>query len=211
MPDIDLLGWLVAHLVRYGPGVLFLVCLLETAIFAGLLLPVGALIAFSAMLATRGVFEPHEVVFAAVFGALVGDQLGFIVGRWFVAAARPAQGRVATIWRAALEQAELLIRSRGLLGLTVARTIPFVRTIMPWFSGRAGVSWPRFFIFDTLGVLLWAGIYVGGGFLAGEGWKQVAAEFGEIAGVIALVAFGVLLVLAHRYRRLTRARAGGEG
>lgn len=206
MPDSELLAWLMDYLVRYGPVVLFIVCLLETAIFAGLVLPVGALIAFSAMLATRGVFEPHEVVFAAVAGALTGDQLGFVVGRWFVAAARPAGGRVATVWRAALDRVDRLIRSRGLLGLTVARTIPFVRTIMPWFAGRAGVGWPRFFLFDSLGVLLWSTIYVGGGFLAGEGWKRVVTEFGEIAGLVVVISILLALVLLRRYRRTPRMR-----
>jgi membrane-associated protein len=203
MPDNSLLEWLSGHLVRFGPGVLFLICLLETAIFAGLILPVGALIAFAAMLSARGVFDPGEVIMVALLGALVGDQLGFIVGRWFIAGASPPRGEVARVWRGALARTESLVRSRGGIGVATARAIPFVRTVMPWFAGRSGMGWGRFLIFDSLGVCLWGTIYIGGGFLAGESWRQVAGQFGEIAGAaVALVAIlAFLFALVPRWLR----------
>lgn len=208
MPESDLLLWLSAHLVALGPGVLFVTCLLETAIFAGLVLPVGALIAFAAMLASRGLMDPGQVVAAAFFGALIGDQLGFVVGRWFVSGARPPQGKVARIWRGAMAQTEALIRERGLVGISVSRAIPFARTIMPWFAGRSGVAWGRFFLFDLLGVTLWGSIYIGGGFLAGEGWRQLAGLFGEVVGgvVILVVAVGAVALARGWVRRAMSQR-----
>lgn len=193
MARSELLVWLSDYLVALGPGVLFVTCLLETAIFAGLVLPVGALIAFAAMLASRGVMDPEQVAAAAFFGALIGDQLGFVVGRWFVSGAQPPGGGIARIWRGALAQTEGLVRDRGLLGITVSRAIPFVRTLMPWFAGRSGVGWGRFLLFDFLGVVLWGAIYIGGGLIAGAGWRQLAGLVGEIAGgvVAVLVVIGV--------------------
>lgn len=213
MLESELLEWLSAHMVRLGPGVLFVACLLETAVFAGLVLPVGALIAFASMLAARGLFDPAEVVAAAFTGALIGDQLGFIVGRWFISAARPPRGNIAKVWRRALLGAEHLVRERGLLGVSAARTIPFVRTIMPWFAGRSGMVWWRFLLFDFMGVMLWASVYVGGGFAAGAGWHHVSARFGEAAGAVVLTA-AVLAVLAlsRRWiRDLLRRRSAGPG
>jgi membrane-associated protein len=189
----ELLSWLADHLVAFGPGVLFAVCLLETAVFAGLVLPVGALIAFSAMLAARGLMDPGLIAVAALGGAFLGDQAGFAVGRWFVSAARPrGGGRIVRVWRGALSRTERLIRRHGLLGVSAARAIPFVRTLMPWFAGRSRVPWGRFLAFDALGILLWGAIYLGGGFLVGEGWRQIAAEYGEPVGLVAIL----MLVLA---------------
>ena len=198
---------LSAYLVRYGPIVLFLACLLETAIFAGLVLPIGALIAFSAMLSSRGLFEPWTVAAAAIGGAVAGDQLGFAIGRFWARAARPSS-RVARIWGAALAYTEALIIGRRHIGIAIARVIPFVRTVLPWFAGRSGVSWARFFVFDMAGVAVWAAIYVGGGFAAGEGWRKVASEFGEIAGAILVVAAIAAFVLLNRRLagRLVRRR-----
>jgi membrane-associated protein len=209
----ELLYWLSDYLVALGPGVLFVVCLLETAVFAGLVLPVGALIAFAAMLAARGLMDPGQIITAALAGAFVGDQVGFAVGRWFLTGARPRAGRITRIWRTALARTEKLVRRRGLLGVTAARGIPFVRTIMPWFAGRSGITWGRFLVFDFLGVLLWGTIYLGGGFLAGEGWRQVAGRFGETAGVVALlVGIGLFMVLtAGVARRVMRSRARWNG
>src|SRR5690606_24788735 len=196
MPETDILAWLTQALVRYGAGVLFVACLLETAIFAGLIVPVGALIAFSAMLSSRGVFAPAEIVSAALLGAIAGDQLGFVVGRWFVSSAQPPSGRIARIWSTTLARTDSLVRKRGLLGVSAARAIPFVRTIMPWFAGRSGIAWARFFLFDLPGVALWRAIDIGGAFRAGECWRQAAGRYGELAGaVVAILLLLTFLVL----------------
>jgi membrane-associated protein len=211
MPVSDLLALLSHHLVRLGPGVLFVVCLLETALFAGLILPVGALIAFAAMLASRGLFDPTEVALVALAGAFIGDQLGFVVGRWFVLRAQPPRGEIATLWGTALRKTEALVRSRGFVGIAAARPIPFVRTIMPWFAGRSGVPWSRFVLYDTIGIILWGAIYIGGGFLAGESWRQIASRYGEEAGAILVVAGIVIFALLSRGwlgRILARRRNG---
>lgn len=200
MAQSELLQWLGQHLVALGPGVLLVTCLLETAVFAGLVLPVGALIAFAAMLASRGLMDPTQVAAAALTGALIGDQLGFVVGRWFIPGARPPRGSggIARIWRGALTQTESLVRDRGLLGISVSRAIPFVRTLMPWFAGRSGVVWGRFVVYDFLGVLLWGSIYIGGGFLAGESWRRLAGQFGEIVGGVLIIIVAIAVAALAR-------------
>jgi membrane protein DedA with SNARE-associated domain len=111
-------------------------------------------------------------------------------------------GRIGTLWASALGRTESLVRQRGVLGVTVARAIPFVRTMMPWFAGRSGMSWPRFLLFDALGVMLWGAIYIGGGFLAGRGWRGLVNVFGEVAGGALLVsAVLAALLLTRRYLR----------
>lgn len=215
MADSEIMQWLTQTLVRYGPVVLFISCLLETAIFIGLIVPVGALIAFSAMLASRGVFPAEQIMLVAFTGALMGDQLGFAVGRWFVTSAKPPRGRISRLWKGGLSRAEALIKGKGALGVSVARGIPFVRTIMPWFAGRTGMHWGRFFVFDVLGVLFWGLIYIGGGFLAGQGWSQVAAQFGEEVGAAAVLLALVIFLLGSRgwltrFVKLRRQRKVGR-
>ena len=208
MPALDLLQWLSDYLVRFGTGVLFVVCVLETAIFIGLILPVGGLIAVSAMLASRGLLDPMDVIAAALVGAVVGDQLGFAAGRWFVARSRPPKGKIARVWSAAISRTDTLLRRHGLLGITVARTVPFVRTIMPWFAGRSGVSWGRFTLYDLCGIFLWGTVYIGGGFLAGEGWQRVADQFGEGAGAVVVALLVLIMTFAGRgpFRRFMERR-----
>lgn len=212
MLQSDLLQWLSLHLVKLGPVVIFVACLLETAVFAGLILPVGALIAFAAVLSSRGLFDPAEVVAFALLGALAGDQIGFMVGRWFAPGPHPAGGGIATLWRGALRRTESLVRTRGILALTVARAIPFVRTVMPWFAGRSGITWWRFLLFDSLGVLLWGSIYTGSGFLVGAGWRELAARYGEVAGALLLAAalLAIIAILRTRIRRQIRRAAGHD-
>jgi membrane protein DedA with SNARE-associated domain len=51
-------------------------------------------------------------------------------------------------------------------------------------------------------VILWGTIYIGGGFLAGHGWRGLVSVFGEVAGGALLVsAVLAALLLARRYLR----------
>lgn len=211
MEESELLQWLVGNLILYGPAVLFVSCLLETAVFAGLILPVGTLIAFSAMLSSRGVFDPVVIVAVAFSGALVGDQVGFGVGRWFRGVARPRTGEIARLWRITLARTEILINNRGAFGITAARAVPFVRTVMPWFAGRSALGWGRFLFFDILGVLLWGTLYVGGGFLAGQGWGRMAGLLGEAAGAVVVIIVLIGIFLASRGWAWTRIRRATGG
>jgi membrane-associated protein len=102
------------------------------------------------------------------------------------------------------------VRRHGLLGVSAARAIPFVRTIMPWFAGRSRITWGRFILFDVLGVLFWATIYVGGGFLAGEGWRQMAARYGETAGAVAVALAVVAFLLITRKLAMRALRQRGR-
>ena len=52
-------------------------------------------------------------------------------------------------------------------------------------------------VVDLLGVALWGVIYIGGGFAAGMGWREVAREYGEVAGaVLAVVLIAGFLLLS---------------
>jgi membrane-associated protein len=203
-----LLYWLGERLVRVGPGLLFALCLLETAVFIGLAIPVGALIGVAALLAARGVFDFTDVALAATTGAIVGDQIGFAIGRWFVPTGRPARGTISGLWQGALRRTEALVRQRGLIGVSAARAIPFVRTIMPWFAGRSGMAWGRFTLFDLIGIALWAAVYLGGGYAAGYGWRTGVDRFGEMGGgALLLLAVIVALIGARAWtRHLLRRR-----
>lgn len=198
MDESALFDWLVEILTRHGPVVLFVACMLETTLFIGLIIPVGGLIAFSSMLSSRGVFSPEAVALSALVGAFLGDQLGFFIGRKFRNSATPGGGRLKKLWIGSVEGASRLLRGRGSAGIALARGIPFVRTIMPWLVGRSEIRYRTFLPFDLLGVGLWGAIYVGGGFLAGEGWREVAREFGELAGAIVAGLLLIALILITR-------------
>ena len=87
--------------------------------------------------------------------------------------------------------------ARQTLPDNVLRVVSFVRTIMPLAAGASGITYRRFLVFDAMGVALWASIYVGVGWLAGE----YGSSANGILGIVGIVvfAFAVRYVL-HKSR-----------
>lgn len=181
----------------------------ETCFITGLVVPAGVATAFGAFLAAEGHFPLADVVLFAGVGALLGDSIGFWVGRWGGGGLVRGRGRLGALARRQLPRTRELLDRHALFGVSVARLVPFVRTLMPMTAGASAVSYPRFLLFDLLGVAGWVAEYVAIGYLAGEGWRRVSGAVGTGWAVLFL-AVALAAWLAAR-RRALRDAAEGEG
>ena len=199
--------WLAADVIawvnRIGPPFLAVMAFLETAFLTGFFVPAGVALLFASFLASEGAVALPAVVLWAVGGAVTGDATGFWIGRRLRAGAGLEsrgwlQRVVATIDPRRLQ----VLRRTPIYSVSLARVIPFVRTLMPLSAGRSSLTFPRFLVYEAIGVFFWALSYVGGGYLAGESWRMVS---GWIGGFWAAV-FVVLLVLGSLGGRRARRR-----
>lgn len=200
-----LLQDIVRLLIDIGPWVVFAIALVETAAFVGLLIPAEATVIVAAFLADRGIFEVEAILAAALGGGLLGDQLGYFLGRYGGARMRRRPGRLIHFWQSDEAFAADLFRRHAGLAVAGARFISFVRTLMPWIAGASRMPYARFLIFDLLGVTGWAIGSVALGYLAGESWRVVAGAVGTASATIAGIVILALAVIALRRRRAARA------
>jgi membrane protein DedA with SNARE-associated domain len=199
----DILGLLVA----WGPWIVFLVAAAETAFFLGLVLPAEATVLLAGFLAAHGYFEVEHVLAATFFGGLAGDQAGYALGRFGGARLAAREGLTGRLWARYEPLAARLFRQRSWIGITLARFLSFVRTLMPWFAGMSRVRYRRFLAYDLLGVAGWAVGSVTLGVLAGESWRVIVGAFGTVGAAVLILAGGALGVAALRQRR-ERLRSG---
>lgn len=204
----DIIRWLT----EVGPSVVFFVTMTETAFFIGLLIPSEATVLVAAALAGRGTLSLAEVTAATLLGGLTGDQIGYVLGRFGGTRAAASGGRVGRMWARYEPRALSLFQKRALVAITLARFVSFVRTLMPWFAGMSRVPYPRFLLFDILGVLGWGLASVAAGYLAGESWSRVADALGVTSALImfGLIAGGVLLFMRARRGRTKRGDSTPE-
>jgi membrane protein DedA with SNARE-associated domain len=203
-----LLHDILALLVHWGPWIVFLVAAAETALFVGLLLPAEATVLLAAFLAGRGYFEVEHVLLATFFGGLTGDQIGYGLGRYGGVRLAARQGLTGRLWVRYERGAVTLFQRRSAIGITLARFISFVRTLMPWFAGMSRVPYRRFLAYDALGVAGWAGGSVALGVLAGGSWEIIVGIFGTLGTVVLLLLLGGLLLAALRQKAEQAAEEG---
>lgn len=149
---------ILAALSQYGSPALFLVV---TIAAVGVPLPITLLLIVTGSLVSQGAMNFWLAIGLAGAGSVIGDQIGYGVGRW---GGSELVDRFTRLLGGPerLEKAQLTARHWGGLGIFFSRWL--VTALGPWVnlaSGLAGYPWMRFLVWDALGEFLGALIYVG--------------------------------------------------
>ncbi len=187
-------------LLVLGPPLLFAMAMAETAIPLGLGVPAGVALSLASFLAMEGLLPWPGVLAAGALGALTGDSLGFWLGRRGSRLASRSSGFTARMVGRYGAVTKRIYGKSPLISVTLARTISFVRTLMPATAGMGNLTYPRFLAYDLCGVALWLALYVGVGVVAGESWKQASGILGTGWALLLVVGGTVAWLTARRHR-----------
>ncbi len=194
---VSLPPWLLLALV-------FLLPALEASLFLGLVFPGETIVVLGGVSAHGGHVSLVAVILLAVAGAIVGDQVGFHVGRRYgpgLVSRIPEESRRARQVDAALG----FVRRRGSSAVALGRWTASLRSIVPGVAGMSGMDSRRFTVANAAGGILWAVTVAVAGFLAGASYKRLEARFGLVGDVLlgAAVLLGVGWWGWRWYRRRT--------
>lgn len=200
-----LLGWVP----EYGLPALFVT--LAVAAF-GLPLPGTLLLVAVGALVSQGELPLWPVLVTAAFAAVLGDQAGYILGRW-------GSGRVIERIEARAGAAEGLGRAQALANRWGAASVFFTRWLVgplgPWVnlsSGIASYSWSRFLVWDVLGEVVWVGLYVTAGMVLSDRVTAIADFSSNLAWAIVGLVFAALCMWwLHRHAQRTHVTGSALG
>jgi membrane-associated protein len=174
------------------------VCL-ETSLFVGLLVPGDSVV----LLAGTTVTGPGRfalLVAAGTLGSLVGESVGYLLGRRYGDRLLRSGLLRRRLGRGAWDQAERFFGGRGGRAVAAARFVAVVHAVVPLVAGAAGMRYRRFLGWSAVGASAWSLLYVSIGTAAGTSWRQ----FGERLGLAGLAALAVLVGAAWLVRRTRR-------
>ena len=191
-----MIEWIGANIAIYGPWLVGGMAMFETALIIGLVLPTEPTLVVATAFALQGHFSFGWVVGAAVLGAALGDSAGFVIGRWGGTRVLNGRGRVARMARRHRDRALDLFERHAALSVSLARMVPFVRTLMPLIAGSTGVAYRRFLAFDLLGIGGWAFLGLGIAYAGARSWEigvgSVGLGWATLGGAGLIAAFLVL-------------------
>jgi membrane protein DedA with SNARE-associated domain len=171
---------------------------------AGLPIPGETSLLVAGALAARGDLSLPLVWLFAASAAIVGDNIGYLFGRYLLRSLVNGSGRIAAWMRDVLAKSEVFFRRHGGKTVFFGRWLPFLRVTAAWMAGASHMPWKRFAIANALGGIGWAMTMSTVGYLAGRSADSVVG----VGGILGLVAV-VLAVAAHwGYRRLGGDEAG---
>ncbi|MFN9548335.1 MAG: DedA family protein [Cyanobacteriota bacterium] len=189
-------------LQQWGYGVIFLAMLLENA---GLPLPGETVTLLGGYAAGSGHLNVLGVMAAAASGAMLGDNVGYWVGR------RAGWGLILRVGRLLRQSPEQLERLRTQFlrhanaSVLMGRFVAVLRVVAGPMAGAVGMPYRRFFLCNGVGAILWASTMVTLAWLGGR-WIPFSQMVGGVInfGLGALLLVSVLVLLPKLFSTLER-------
>ncbi len=137
------------------------------------------------------------VILVAIAAAILGDNVGFGIGRFGGRALVMRFGRYVFINEDRLTRAETFFNRNGGKIIVVARFIEGLRQANGIVAGISEMNWTTFLGFNAIGATLWVGLWAGLGYYAGGNiaaiYRQIV-DYSTLALVILICAVGALIV-----------------
>jgi len=184
--------WLADLFARYGYAVVFVGVFLENT---GLPVPGETALLAGAAMAHFGRLSLPWVVVTAVGGAVLGDNLGFFVGRRYGRALVERFGSRLGLTRARLRQFDRFFERHGGRTVFIARFVTGLRVFGALLAGASGLPWPTFIFYNAAGAIAWSTAIGIAGYSLAYSWETLERWIGR-SGLIALALVGAVVVIS---------------
>lgn len=171
----------------------------ESAALVGLVVPGEAALLIGGFAASQGRVSLPVLAVVATVAAIIGDSIGYELGRHFGPRVRVARvGRWVGDER--WSRAEQFIERRGDSAVLIGRWVGLLRALVPGVAGTTRMPYRRFVVWNVLGAMVWAPTVVTAGYFAGGSFRTVERWLGRASQVLVVIGvFGVALWLGARW------------
>jgi membrane protein DedA with SNARE-associated domain len=186
----------VSHLVEvFGYPLLFLAVMAESS---GVPIPGETALITAAVLASGGKLQIELVIPIAAVGAIVGDNIGYVIGRTGGYRLLKRYGRYIRLEENRLRLGQYLFHKHGPKVVFFGRFFSVLRIFAAFLAGVNHMHWRRFLIFNAAGGIIWSTIYGVAAFLLG---KQLLQLSGRVDFALAVVGVAVIIAVIVFLRR----------
>lgn len=165
----------------------------ETSVLLGLIVP-GDTVVLVAGTAVDGPVEFIALVLAVIVGSLLGESVGFSLGKYFGPRIRHSRlGR--RIGEKHWDRAETYLARRGGLAVAISRFLPVLHSLVPIVVGTSPMRYRTFIRWTAPACLVWALAYVSIGAFAARSYRQLSGQL-HFAGwiFIGIVVVGLVVI-----------------
>jgi membrane protein DedA with SNARE-associated domain len=200
--SLEYLEHLIAH---YGYWAIGIIVALESM---GLPLPGEAALVLAALYSG----SHHElniwgVIASAATGAIIGDNIGYWIGREFGYRLLLRYGRYIGISDARIKLGQYLFKRHGGTVVFVGRFIAVLRILAAFLAGANRMEWRRFLFANAAGGVLWSMIFGLGAHTFGKALLQVTGPLAIGLLIIAAVLLIAMWFFVRKHEAELEAKA----
>ena len=192
---------------HYGLLALFLLVMLESS---GVPLPGETALITAGIFAARGDLSIEEVIVVAAVAAIVGDNIGYWLGREGANRLLDGFGPLKRRSEGGREWAERYFEKHGAKTIFIARFVAVLRVTAAWAAGISRMHWWTFFVWNAAGGICWAVLIGLVAYFFGHAAADAIGHYGLIGGAV-IVGVGIAaLVGVHFWRKRMMGTEAGE-
>ena len=194
-----------AFITTYGAVALFVCVTFESL---GVPLPGETAVIFASAAAAAGKLSIVAVAVAAFAGAVLGDNIGYLIGRGFGRPVILKLGKHVGFGPAQLDRAEAVARKRGPVMVVFARFVVVLRQLNGIVAGTTGMPWAIFCLANAVGAALWVGFWATLAYRFGHSAKDLLPALWHHLSWVAAILIAVVLLAFLVLRLRARSDAG---
>jgi membrane protein DedA with SNARE-associated domain len=168
------------------------------------------LVAAGVYAGTTGRLDIGLVIVAASAGAILGDNLGFLIGWRFGAAAILRYGHLLRLNARRMKLGHYLFDRHGGKVVFFGRFIAVLRALAAPLAGITGMAWDRFLLFNAAGGIVWSAIYGFAAYALGEHVHRLTRPAAIATLIVGSAAIVVVLLFVRRHEAELSDRAESE-
>jgi membrane protein DedA with SNARE-associated domain len=163
----------------------------------------------AAVLASQGKLNILLVIVIGVTSAIVGDNIGYVLGRRLGREALSAPGPFQKHRVNALASGDRFFDKHGSKAVFLGRWVALVRIAAAWLAGINKMKFSHFFFWNALGGITWGTTIALVGYWGGQKLADAVSKYGLIAAIVAVAAIVAAYALI-KLRERRRSAAGKE-
>src|SRR5712692_2819232 len=189
------------ELIRAGGAPLICaIVFVETGFFVGFFLPGDSLLVTAGIFSAAGVIPIKWLLLPVMLCAIVGDQIGYWIGRSAGAALYRREDSFF-FRRSHLQRAHDFYEKYGGRAVILARFVPIIRTFCPPVAGAAQMPYVRYLVFDIFGGIFWVGTMILGSYFLGRLVPNIAQRIHYVIAVVIFLSILPAIISILRARR----------
>jgi membrane-associated protein len=181
-----------------GYPLLFALIAIETM---GIPVPGETALITAGVLASRGHMSIELVIALAAAAAIIGDNVGFAIGRHVGRRLFTADGPFLERRLGLLAVGEPFFERHGPKAVFLGRWVAGLRITSAWMAGINRMAWPRFLFYNALGGIAWATSIGLLAYFLGHSIEKIVQDVGVGAAILVVVAAVIGVVYVRRRRR----------
>lgn len=151
------------HFHAWGYWIALFAALVETTVGIGLFLPGSTIILFLGALSARGYLDTGDLIWFAVLGAILGDNINYYLGRKY--GAKWLRKGFWFLKSTHIEKTRHFMDAHGAKSVFLGRFIPSVKEIVPFIAGSVKMNKRTFMFWNVLGAVGWGFEWIFAGYI----------------------------------------------